>query len=317
MESFYLALSVVFPLFFMMGAGYVVKKLHMADERSFNVMNTLVFRMFLPILLFLNVYHLEPAAIFTPDNLKMLVITVAFIFLTILVFGQILRHSSFPRQEHPVLLQGIYRSNLALFGLPVIQSIYGEADSSSIYILIVFVIPIYNILAVMLLEEIRIKEIAPGDLLKKIFKNPLVDASLLGAVFCFAGITLPQILLDSLDRMSDVATPLAFVVLGGTLEISSFRKNSREILFVSFLRLILVPAVVLGAGILAGLRDVPLVAMMACVASPIAVSSFSMAKEMNKEPELAGELVAATSVLSLLTIFCWIVALRSLGLIAV
>lgn len=316
MESFYLALSVVFPLFFMMAAGYIVKRVRMADDRSFNVMNTLVFRLFLPILLFLNVYHLEPASIFTSDNMKMLVITVGFIFITLFAFGWILKRSSFPEKEYPILLQGIYRSNLALFGLPVIQSVYGEANSGSIYILIVFVIPIYNILAVILLEEIKAKEIGMLDLLKKIFKNPLVDSSLLGAVFCFAGIRLPEILLDSLDRMADVATPLAFVVLGGTLEISSFRKNSKEILYVSFLRLILVPAAVVGTGILAGLRDVPLVAMLACAASPIAVSSFSMAKEMNKEPELAGELVAATSVLSLPTIFGWIVILRSFGLIA-
>lgn len=78
--------------------------------------------------------------------------------------------------------------------------------SGSIYILIVFVIPIYNILT-----EVKITKIALQDLLKKIFKNLLVYASLLGTVFFFIEITLPKILLDSLEGMSDAAMSLALV----------------------------------------------------------------------------------------------------------
>lgn len=315
MESFYLALSVVFPLFFMMAVGAAVKKIHMVDDHSLTVMNTLTFRVFIPVLIFLNVYHLDPGSLFTADNMKMLLITAISVFLVVLIFHRVFRHLPVSEERRAVLLQGVYRSNLALFGLPVLQSIYGEANSGSIYILIVFIIPIYNILAVIILEGMHLKNISIKILLQHILKNPLVDASMLGAVFCFGRIHLPALLLTSLESLSKVATPLAFVVLGATLQVSSLRKNSRAIALVSLFRLVLIPGIVIGAACLAGLRQIPLVAMLGCVASPVAVSSFSMAKEMGKEPELAGELVASTSVISIFTIFCWIVLLRNLQLI--
>ena len=51
------------------------------------------------------------------------------------------------------------------------------------------------------------------------------------------------------------------------------------------------------------------------LASPVAVSSYTMALEMKGDGELAGALVVFTSAFSILTMFLFIFTLKSLGLI--
>ena len=58
MENFLLALNVVLPIFFIMTLGFLLKKLRMVDKHSLNIMNKLVFRVFMSTLLFLNVYNI-------------------------------------------------------------------------------------------------------------------------------------------------------------------------------------------------------------------------------------------------------------------
>lgn len=52
MENFLLALNVVFPMFFLMMLGVILKRIKMVDERSLTVMNSLIFRVFMSTLLF-------------------------------------------------------------------------------------------------------------------------------------------------------------------------------------------------------------------------------------------------------------------------
>ena len=50
-------------------------------------------------------------------------------------------------------------------------------------------------------------------------------------------------------------------------------------------------------------------------AAPVATASYSMAQNMGGDGELAGELVAVSTVTSAFTIFGWIFVLKMMGLI--
>lgn len=56
-----------------------------------------------------------------------------------------------------------------------------------------------------------------------------------------------------------------------------------------------------------------MVALMALLASPTAVSSFTMAQQMDGDAELAGQLVVFGSLFSILTIFLWTFLLKQIG----
>ncbi|MBQ3435113.1 MAG: AEC family transporter, partial [Selenomonadaceae bacterium] len=78
--------------------------------------------------------------------------------------------------------------------------------------------------------------------------------------------------------------------------------------------LILVPAVMLStAAYVFGFTGIEFVTLIAIFASPCAVVSFAMAQQMGGDSELAANCVVFTSGLSCLTIFCWILLFKTLG----
>ena len=52
MENLILSVNVVLPLFLLMAVGYFTRQIKLYDKKAHAVMNKLVFKLFLPVLLF-------------------------------------------------------------------------------------------------------------------------------------------------------------------------------------------------------------------------------------------------------------------------
>lgn len=315
MESVYLGIKVVSPLVIYMTIGIIVRRIGLVSKKSFDEMNKVVFRVFLAALVFINSYQAELDALLSTDSIKVITIALSavLIMVCIAIFaGQRVIHDE---ERRVVIIQGIYRSNLVLFGLPISISIYGEGHQGVISILIAIVVPLFNIIAACLLNGVNNKDKSRLMLILGAFKNPLVFCSLLGLAFNAMGIRLPELVTIPIDKIASAATPVAFVLLGGSLAFKNIRKDIKPILTVSTLRLIIVPLIVIITAAAVGLRGPSLVALFAAFASPIAVSSYTMSKDLEVAPELAGELVAVTTTLSAFTVFIWVSILNSLNLL--
>lgn len=315
MNNIILALQVVFPLILMMSVGYAVRQLKITDEYSLNVMNKLVFRVFLPLMLFLNIYTLKPEEALSTDNAKLLLLTVLSISGIILLTHLLLPRFVKDKKRVSVMIQGIFRSNLVIFGIPIAASIYGDERTGIVSLLAAFIVPFYNFLAVFVLEYYRGSKINLKALALGIIKNPLILASLLALLVVLLNIKLPDMLLSPLQSMSKVATPLAFIVLGGTFHFNKLMSNIKPLLVVTIGRLVLFPALVFMLAIIFGFRNEAIVALIGLAASPTAVSSFTMAMEMDADSELAGQIVIVTSIACIITLFFWVLLLRTLGFI--
>ncbi|PHI13510.1 AEC family transporter [Fusobacterium polymorphum] len=301
MENFLLALNVVLPIFFIMTLGFFLKKIQMVDENSLNIMNRLVFRVFMSTLLFLNVYNIGDFSKLSIDNLKLLVYAFIIIFIIVFLAWLIYMPKVKEKKKLSVLIQGVYRGNFVLFGLATVS------------LLTIVVIPTFNVLAVIILEYYSGREISKLKLLKQVFKNPLIIATLLGISFIILKINIPKPVYKTLSDISKIATPLAFIVLGAELQIGNMLKNIKYLISVNILRLVGNPLITIGVGKLIGFQGIELVALLSMSACPTAVASYTMAKEMNADGDLAGEIVATTSILSIFTIFCWVLILKNLA----
>ena len=80
-------------------------------------------------------------------------------------------------------------------------------------------------------------------------------------------------------------------------------------------RLIVSPLVMVSLGTMLGLRNEMLVPVLILFGAPTAVSSFTMAQQMDGDGDLAASIVVFTTALSIITIFLWIFALKQLTLI--
>ena len=82
-----------------------------------------------------------------------------------------------------VMLQGMFRSNFVLFGIPISTTLYGDTAAGLASILIAVIIPLYNALAVVALEMFNGKKPSFFKILFGILTNPLILASAAGILF--------------------------------------------------------------------------------------------------------------------------------------
>lgn len=315
LESMSLGFSVVFPLVVYMLVGYVAKRRAWLSVESFEQVNKLIFRVFMAALLFHNTYTMDKASAFSMKNLYLLLFALVCLAAVYVVSHYLGEKVIRDKNRAAVICQGIFRSNLALFGLPVSLAIYGEGRQGDLALLMAIIVPIYNILAEIVLSEAGAEKPSIKDTFQKILHNPLVVCGFSGLAFALFEIKLPSPLAYSIDRLGKVATPLAFVVIGGSLAIKNFHADRKAITWTSVLRLLVLPACILPVSYALGFRETALVALLVVFGSPISVSSYTMARDKNIAPALAGELVAVTTFASIATIFFWITVLNALGLI--
>lgn len=307
MESFFIALNTVLPLFLMMTLGYVVKLTGLLNETSTRQVNKLIFKTFLPLLVFINVYDSDLLGDFRSSLILFSVAGVLTEFLISLVLVLLTEQDN---SRRGVMLQGMFRSNFVLYGIPVSMALFGGEAAGMASILIAVIIPLFNALAVLALEMFNGQRPNLWQVLIGIITNPLIIASAAGIACNYFAFRLPDVLYNTASTLGGVATPLAFVILGASLNFGETGRCVRSLLLTLLMKLVLYPAAFLGTAILMGFRGAELAVLLTLFGAPIAVSSFTMAQQMGGDDQLAGQLVVFSSVLSIGTIFLLVWGLK-------
>ncbi len=310
MENLIVSAQVVLPLLLMMMVGVGVRRCGLADEAVLRRVDAIAFRIFLPVLLFQNLYTVDLNQAF---DLGLICYTIACVLLTFGLSMVLIPKFEKDDKKRASLIQAIIRSNFLIFGLAIAVSLYGEGNAASVALLGSVFVPLSNALAVYILEYFRMGKVSARHIAMSIVKNPLVIAAILGIVVLVLRIPLPAVIKKTVKDMSAVATPLCLLTLGGSLHASDAKENVRQITLGLFARMVLVPGIFLPVAVLLGFRGEALLGLMVLFASPTAVSSYTMAQQMGADGKLAGQLVAFTTVASLVTIFLFVFLFKQLG----
>ena len=201
MENFVLSLEIVLPLFIVMTVGYVCKQMKLVTETLAKQMNGLVFRVFLPVLLCKNIYTSSLDSLMNPGVFVFAALGILVMF-AVLMFA--VPRIEADKRKCGAMIQAMFRSNYAYFGIPLVQAIFPNSDTSVTSLLVVIVVPMFNVLAVVVLEMFRGGKADPKQIVKKILTNPLIIGSVAGLVILLTGLKIPSIL----QRYSCWAHPL-------------------------------------------------------------------------------------------------------------
>ncbi|MEG1471982.1 MAG: AEC family transporter [Clostridia bacterium] len=312
MNSFSLAFSVVCPLFLMMALGYFLRLIKLFNEAFLRQLNKLCFSVFLPAILFINVYDSDFSSSFQPRLVVFAIACVLAMFAVLMLLVPRFEKSNLRRG---VMVQGIFRSNYILFGLPMAASLFGASETGTTAVLIAFVIPLFNLLSVIALEIFHVGKVNIKRILMGVVTNPLILGAMAAFVFLLTGLRLPRVVEQTVRDISKIATPLALIILGGSFTFSRLKPNLKHIVAAVSGRLILIPLCFVSLSVALGFRGVALGALLAMFASPTAVSSFTMAQQLHADDELAGQIVVVGSLCSVVTIFLWVSLLSYWGLL--
>lgn len=329
MDSFVFAINAVAPIIVTVAIGYLLKKIGLMNVEFSKAANKMVFRVCLPAMLFLNVYKIESIGGVSFGYILYVITALSALFLVSVPLVMAVTKKG---ERRGVLLQAAFRSNYALIGIPLAQSLFGSEGVAVASLLSAAFIPLLNILAVISLSIFTSGTNAPN--MKKIFmnivKNPLIQSVLFGVIVLlvrrvfennaieFRLSDIPAVY-TPLSYLSNMATPLALLVLGAQFEFSAVKELKKEIIFGTLMRVAFVPLLCIGAAFLLfsqQFNGAHFAAFVAAFATPVAVSSVPMAQEMEGDSILAGQLVVWTTLFSALSVFLASFLLRHAGVFA-
>ena len=310
MNVFIVCLEAVLPIFITMLIGYAARLGGLMGESDVKRINRINFRTFMPIMLFESIYASD---IETAVNPGLIVYSIVAVLLMLgLCFGFVMLVEK-ENSRRGVMIQGLYRSNFALVGIPVADALMQGGDISVVAVQLAVVVPIFNIAAVLILENFGGKKPSIAHLLLDVAKNPLIISSVLGLAFLALDIRLPKVAAVLVEDLAAVAGPLALFTLGAFFRFKGLGKYKKELAIVGCGRLVVIPGIFLTAGYLLGFRDADFAGIMGLFASCSAIASYIMAEQMGGDSELAGNIVICTSFLCSFTMYLWAVLFMSLG----
>ena len=318
MQNIIISFNVIAPLMLYMIAGALLSKNGTLPLDLTDKMTKVVSKAFIPFIMFKNIYQADLTGLNANFGFYAAIANLVGWGLCWLVYCRIEKDPA----KVGTMVQGGFRSNCVIFGIPVALSLFGEGNTVEVALAIATCVPIYNIFSVLILEiygqKAAMKEDSKGLDVKVIAKgiatNKLIWAAILGLAVNFSGIDLPQVVDTCVAGMAGVVTPMSFVLLGASFRLQSAKADKKQIIIVTATKLVIYPALFMILPIYWGWSGRVMGAMLLSSAAPTAISSFPMAKAAGCDGDLAGELVAITSVVSIITMFFWIFFLKQAGL---
>jgi predicted permease len=312
MENLLLSFQVVAPLMIYMLIGVLLRRTGVVDERVMRGANNIVYYVTLPLMCYRAIAASDISAMFDTPYLLYMAAGILALYALAALFVPVLCKEN---KRRGVLILGVFRSNDAIFGLPVAAALLGADHLGLMSVTISMSVPLFGILAVVAMERYRGEQVRFGQVLLRMIKNPLLIACFAGFVVNLLNIKMPDVVQKPIDSLAAVTSPLAFILLGGTISFAAVKKNRAAITAISLIRLLAAPLVTVAALLLLGFRGEFIVVALIIFGAPVAMLTYSMAVGMQADDELAGTLVAVTSVLSIVTMFLFIFVLKQFAFI--
>lgn len=314
LQNFVFAVTLVVPVFLIVGLGYFLKRIKIINENFVTVSSKIVFTISLPALIFMEVSSIHLEEILDVGQ-------VGFIYAgTILSFVLVWWISVFlskDGRDKASFIQGSFRGNFAIVGLAIIVNYYGTENLGKASLVLAFTIPLYNVLSViaLTLPIKKEKQIHLSHTLLEISKNPLIIAVLAAIPFSYFGITLPAIIHTTGSYLSALTLPLALIGIGGFLSFKDISKGSFLTIISTLLKLIIIPVFAAFAAYHLGFIGIDLGIIFILFACPTAIASFIMAEAMGANSRLAANILLLTTLASVVTMTLGLFILKENGLI--
>ena len=314
MENLAFSLNATIPVFLMMVLGYLFRRLGLFGEDVAQKMNTFVFKVTLPVLLFRDLATVDFAEAWDTKF-------VLFCFFVTLISIAAAAGVSFLFRDgrgRGEFIQAAYRSSAAILGIAFITNIYGNAAMAPL--MIIGSVPLYNIMAVVVLTVFRpenrtLDRALIGRTLKGIVTNPIILGILAGLLWSALGLPMPAILEKTVTNLGGISTPLGLMAMGACFDPKKALGRLGPSVTAALIKLVGFCALFLPLAVRMGFRNEQLVAILIMLGSATTVSSYVMARSMGHEGVLSSSTVMLTTLFSAFTLTFWLWLLKSLGLV--
>lgn len=309
------SLNATIPIFLMMVLGFWLKKINFLDNNTTSKLNQLVFKIFLPALVFMDLRKEDVTVIW---DTKLVLFCFVVTILTILA-AVVISLISKDRAERGEIIQSAYRSGAATLGIVFMTNIYD--NSTMVALMIIGSVPLYNIVAVAVLyltspdSTNQSKADLWKNTIKNVITNPIIIGIALGLLWSVFKLPLAPVFSKTITYLGNMASPLALIALGASFEFLDVKEKWKETLVITCSKLLLWCIIFLPIAIHMGFRDEKLVAILVMLGSATTSSCFIMAKNLGHKGAISSCAVMVTTLVSSFTLTLWLFVLKMGGFI--
>lgn len=286
-------LSVILPVFLMVGMGFLVGKYQKLDAKTLSN---------------LAIYLLTPSLVFTKylqypvdiqQILKILVFALALFFsLWIIAYlvSRLLKQDRFERQGFALSVVLINSGNM---GLPFVIFAFGDAGMSIGVIFLMINIFTTNSLGVFIAAGAKSHPLAA---LKKMLFWPTLYATAAAILIQQNGWQVPETFMKPLNMIGDAAIPIAIILLGVQLSKTKISTELPQTVAATILRLFLSPVLAYLLTELMGFTGMIQKILIFQTSMPTAVYAAILSTKFDARPEFVSGVILLTTLLSALTL---------------
>ena len=314
MSEFLFGINLVLPLFIVILIGAVLRKSKVLNDTAVDSLTTIVYNVALPAKLFLDNISIDFTQVF---NIKFILFAGIMSFVFFLILFILVPIFVKDKSQISAIIHGGFRGNFVYVGIPMIERILSKSPVPVTSLIVVFIIPFYNVLGVFVLNYFgkEKEEFKPGKLLIDIIKNPMIFSIFAGIPFSILQTQFPSFVTDSLGILGSISTPVALMLIGASLKVNTFKGDYVKIIATTVVKTILQPIIVVPLAIKLNFNVDEIITLFILFSVPPANNVYIMTKKMGGDADLVSSFMVTSLIVTMCTIPIGISILSSVGIL--
>jgi predicted permease len=291
----------ILPIFLLVMLGVWLKRLPLINATLWEGLEQLGYFVLFPALLFSTLATADFAGMKADMTALATIGSVTLMSAGLLLLWPLLRAGHVSPAAFTSVFQTATRWN-GFMALAIAQKLYGSLGLSLTALLMTLVIVPINFYCVGVLVRFNGGSRGLSSFAYRILTNPLILASVLGILVNAMGIPIYGPLLTSIEMLGSTSLALGLVMVGAGLKASDALKPSPVALLAVFLKLIVMPVLMVGTSYLLGIRGDNLLVIALGAGVPTALNGYLLAKQMGGDAPLYAAVATIQTVASFFTI---------------
>ena len=282
-----------------MALGFFLRKIKIVTPEANSTISRIIVDVLFPCLIFVSIVQMDSSR--RGDVISLILIGIAIYVVVIGLSLLIVRLIRSPKKDRGIYEAALVFGNVTALGIPLAESLYGDVG--------VFFIAILNVHFNLLLYTYGVYRITKGNSstykfnAKKLL-NPGIVVMVIAMIIYFAGLKMPNIVMEPLSFLGQAASPFSMISVGASIAGYSLKNsfNNWRLYVIAAFKLLIIPIaiffilkLIIGTGLMTSVT-----AIYVGMPTAVAVGMFSVA--YNEDSSLASAAVAMQAILSMGTV---------------
>ncbi len=304
-----IAVQTVIPIFLLIGAGFLSRKLGVLKSGDERVLSAYVYYFAMPALTLVNLAEIN----FIAETLNFILAGIIPVFVVLLLYTIIYFIFQFSANTYYLLILSSVFGSLAFYGIPFITFAFPTTQGEQLAILsVASIAPVSVGICITILELYKMRTMTIwkglGQVLENFSKNPLIISIITGFIIGIFKVKIPPPLSTPLHMLGKTTSTVAIFMLGVFLYGRKYT-NLTSAFKLSFLRILFLPMVAFLTTRLFGLPKLESAILVLMHSTPVAVSVIVLSERYDFFKETVASLILVSSIGGGIYLTLWLLIL--------